>query len=60
MLKRLQDLHVEYAEDVVKKATADTQATATVSPDTPFGQKTNLLSQHHQGFGITTRGLSRL
>jgi hypothetical protein len=29
-------------------------------PSRPFGQKTNLLSQHHQGFGITTRGLPRL
>ncbi len=26
----------------------------------PFGQKSNLLSQHHQGFGIATRGLPRL
>ncbi len=29
-------------------------------PNRPFGQKTNLLSQHHQGFGIMTRGLTRL
>ena len=26
-------------------------------PIRPFGQKTNLLSQDHQGFGIMTRGL---
>jgi hypothetical protein len=24
------------------------------APSRPFGQKTNLLSQHHQGFGIVT------
>ena len=29
-------------------------------PNRPFGQKTNLMSQHHQGFGIATRGLPRL
>ena len=29
-------------------------------PSRPFGEKTNLLSQHHQGFGIATRGLKRL
>ena len=26
-----------------------------VVPNRPFGQKTNLLSQYHQGFGIVTR-----
>jgi hypothetical protein len=31
--KQLQDRHVEYAQTVAKKAAADVQATATVSPD---------------------------
>jgi hypothetical protein len=30
------------------------------APSRPFGQKTNLLSHHHQGFGIVTLGLTRL
>jgi hypothetical protein len=30
------------------------------TPSRPFGQKTNLLSQHHQGFGIVTWGLPRV
>jgi hypothetical protein len=29
-------------------------------PSRPFGKKTNLLLQHHQGFGIVTRGLPKL
>ncbi len=29
-------------------------------PTPRFGQKTKLLSHHHQGFRITTRGLPRL
>ena len=35
LLKRRQDSHVEYAEAVAKKASADAQAGTTVSPDTP-------------------------
>jgi len=35
LLKRLQDRHVECAEDVAKKAAPDTASAATVSPDTP-------------------------
>ena len=35
LLKRLQDRHVECAQDVAKKAAADAQAAAAVSPDTP-------------------------
>ncbi len=35
LLKRLQDRHVECAQVVTKKATADAQASATVNPDTP-------------------------
>ena len=34
-LKRLQDRHVECAQTVAKKATADAQAAAAVSPDAP-------------------------
>jgi hypothetical protein len=35
LLKRLQDRHVKYAESVAKKAAADAQAAADVSPDAP-------------------------
>jgi hypothetical protein len=35
LLKRLQDRHVECAQAVAKKASADAAAAAAVSPDTP-------------------------
>jgi len=35
LLRRLQDRHVDCAEDVAKKDAADAASTATVNPDTP-------------------------
>ncbi len=45
MLKRLQDRHVDYAEALTKKASADAQVPAAVSADTPSVVETMMLFQ---------------
>jgi hypothetical protein len=44
LLKRLQNRHVDCAEALTKKAAADDQAAAAVSPDTPNVMQTMMLS----------------
>jgi hypothetical protein len=45
LLKRLQNRHVDCAEALTKKATADAQAAAALSPDTPNVMQTMMLFQ---------------